>query len=153
MVSNLQLLYIHLRLVEIFGFSDNIPFAGITVVACVDLLQLPPVHQRAVYAEYHDVFQNLFHFWKLFKISELVEVMRQIGDSQLIDLLNKVRIASINEDDEQLLKARFIVSTDINYPSEALHIFAENKSAHSHNLDMLTRNESIQHCIQAIDEL
>ena len=56
MVSNLQLLYIHLRLVEIFGCSDNIPFAGITVVACGDLLQLPPVQQRAVYAEYPDVW-------------------------------------------------------------------------------------------------
>ena len=30
------------------------------------------------------------------KIAELVEVMRQKGDSQLIDLLNKVRIASLN---------------------------------------------------------
>ena len=94
MVSNLQLLYIHLRLVEIFGCSDNIPFAGITVVACGDLLQLPPVQQRAVYAEYPDVWQNLFHLWKLFKIAELVEVMRQKEDSQLIDLLNKVRMNS-----------------------------------------------------------
>ena len=93
-VSNLQLLYIHVRLVEIFGCSDNIPFAGITVVACGNLLQLPPVQQRAVYAEYHDVWQNLFHLRKLFKIADLVEVMRQKGDSQLIDLLNKVRIIS-----------------------------------------------------------
>ena len=63
------------------------------------------------------------------------------------------RIASLNETDEQLLKSRFVVSTDISYPSEALHTFAENKPAHSHNLDMLTRNEIIQHCIPAIDEL
>ena len=114
-------------LVEIFSFSDNIAFAGITVVACGDLLQLPPVQQRAVYAEYHDVWQNLFHLWKRFNIAELVEVIRQKGDSQLIDLLNKVRIALLNETDEQLLKSRFVVRTDINYPSEALHIFAENK--------------------------
>ena len=111
MVSNLQLLYIHLRLVEIFGCSENIPFAGITVVTCGDLLKLSPVQQRAVYSEYHDVWQNLFHLWKLFKIAELVEVMRQKGDSQLIDLLNKVRIASLNETDEQLLKSRFVVRT------------------------------------------
>ena len=60
---------------------------------------------------------------------------------------------SLNGTDEQLLKSRFVVSTDINYPSEALHIFAENKPTHSHNLDMLTKNESIQHCVPAIDEL
>ena len=68
-------------------------------------------------------------------------------------MLNKVRITSLNETDEQLLKSRFIVSIDINYPSEVLHAFAENKPTHSHHLDMLTKNESIQHCIPAIDEL
>ena len=47
MISNLQLLYTHFRLVEIFGCA-NISFSGITVIACVDLLQLPPVQQRAV---------------------------------------------------------------------------------------------------------
>ena len=45
-------------LVEIFGFSVNIPFAGITVVECGVLLQLPPIQQRAVDAEYRDVWQN-----------------------------------------------------------------------------------------------
>ena len=60
------------------------------------------------YAEYRDVWQNSFHLWKLFKIAELVEVMREKGDSQLIDLLNTV---TFNETDEQLLKSRFVVST------------------------------------------
>ena len=54
MVSNLQLLYIHLRLVEIFGCSDNVPFAGITIITVGDFYQLPPVQQRSVYAEYRD---------------------------------------------------------------------------------------------------
>ena len=135
MVSNLQLLYIHLRLVEIFGCSDNIPFAGISGVACCDSLQLVT-------------------YGKIYVISfKIAEVILQKGDSQLIGLLNKVRIASLNETDEQLLKSRFVVSADINYPSEALHIFAENKPSHSHNLYMLTRNESIPYCIPTIDEL
>ena len=51
MVSNLQLLYTHLRLVEILGCSDSIPFADITVIAYGDLF-------RAVYVEYHDVWKN-----------------------------------------------------------------------------------------------
>ena len=61
MVSNLQLLYIHLRLVEIFGYSDNVPFAGISVIAVGDFYQLPPVQQRTVYAEFRDAWQNLIH--------------------------------------------------------------------------------------------
>ena len=75
MVSNLTLLYIHLRLIEIFGCSDNVPFAGITVIAVGDFYQLPLVQQQTVYAEYKDAWQNLVHLWKLFKIAELCEVI------------------------------------------------------------------------------
>ena len=105
MVSNLQLLYIHLRLVEIFGVSDNVPFAGITVIAVGDFYQLPPVQQRTVYAEYKDEWQSLVHLWKHFNLAELHEIMRQRGDSDLIDLLNKVCTASLEECDETILKS------------------------------------------------
>ena len=127
MVSNLTLLYIHLRLVEIFGCSDNVPFAGITVIAVSDFYQLPPVQQRPVYAEYRDAWENLVHLWKLFKLAELHDIMQQRGDSDLIDLLNKVRTATLEECDENCLKSRFISQNDDNYPEDALHIFAENK--------------------------
>ena len=52
MVSNDLLLHIHLQLTEIFASKDNIPFAGIIVIAVGDFLQLPPVRARPVYAEY-----------------------------------------------------------------------------------------------------
>ena len=91
---------------EIFGCSENVPFAGITVIAVGDFCQLPPVQQRTVYAEYRDAWQNLVHLWKLFKLAELCEVMRQRGDSNLIDLLNKVRTASLEENDEIILRSR-----------------------------------------------
>ena len=48
MVYNLQLLYIHLRLVGFFGCGNDISFAGITVIAYGDLLQFPPVQQRTI---------------------------------------------------------------------------------------------------------
>ena len=154
MVSNLTLLYIHLRLVEIFGCSDNVPFAGITVIAVGDFYQLPPVQQRTVYAEYKDAWQNSFHLWKLFKIAELHEVMRQRGDSELIDLLSKVRTSSLEECEEDLLKSRFITKDADNYPSDALHIFAENKPCQEHNLHMLNENTGNSlHSIAAIDQL
>ena len=105
MVSNLLLLYIHMRLVEIFGCSDDVPFAGLTIIAVGDFYQLPPVQQRTVYADYADDWQNLVHLWKMFKIT----VMRQRGDSELIDLLNKVRTASLDEHDEF-----FVINLDFN---------------------------------------
>ena len=48
-------------------------------------------------------------------------------DDTFIDLLNNVRTASINDQDEKLLKSRFIQNNDIDYPTDVLHIFSENK--------------------------
>ena len=39
-----------------------------------------------------------------------------------MDLLNKVQVGNIDDDNEKLLKARFIHESDENYPKDALHI-------------------------------
>ena len=83
MVSNDLLLHIHFRLTEIFASKGNFPFAGITVFAVGDFLQLPPV-------EYKNTWHNLDSLRGLFKITELTEVMRQQGDNKFINLLNHV---------------------------------------------------------------
>ena len=152
MVSNLQLLHIHLRLIEVFGCNDTIPFAGLTIIAVGDFYQLPPVQQRTVYADYKDTWQNMIHIWKLFKIVELDEVMRQRGDSELIDLLNKVRTATLDENDESLLKSKFIDKNTAGYPIDALHIYAENSPCHEHNKNMLDALDNILYTVHAIDE-
>ena len=41
MVSNLLLLYIHQRLTEVFGCSEDLRFAGISVIVFGDFYQLP----------------------------------------------------------------------------------------------------------------
>ena len=59
MVSNNLLYYIHLRLNEIFGTTGTEPFAGLTILAVSDFLQLSPVGGRPVYVEYKNTWQNL----------------------------------------------------------------------------------------------
>ncbi|XP_057294661.1 uncharacterized protein LOC130623196 [Hydractinia symbiolongicarpus] len=125
MVSNKLLLHIHQRLTEIFGCSDDIPFAGISVIACGDLYQLPPIQARPIYTDYKDVLLNLSHCWKYFKIAELTEVMRQRGDQRLIELLNNIRVGNLETQHEDLLKSKFIFQNDPNYPEDAIYIFAE----------------------------
>ena len=81
---------------------------------------------------------NLVHLWKYFKIAELHEVKRQRGDSKLINLLNKVRVASLVRTDMRFIKIIHCISkTDANYPTNALHIFEENVPCHLHNQNML----------------
>ena len=121
MVSNKFLLNVHQRLVEIFGCSPHITFAGISVIACGDFYQLPPIQQRPAYAKF-DVILNICHCWRLFKIAELTEVMRERGDQELIMLLNNIRTGNITENDEKTLKLKFIEKSDHNYCKEAFHI-------------------------------
>ena len=87
MVSNILLLHIHQRLTEIFGTSEELPFAGLSLIAFGDLYQLPLINQRQIYSEYKDALLNISPLWRLFKITELKEVMRQKGDTVFIDLL------------------------------------------------------------------
>ena len=137
MVSNKLLLNVYQRLVEIFGCSPDIPFAGISVIACGYFYQLPSIQQRPVYAEFDDGMLNILHCWRLFEIAELTEVMRQIGDQTLLTLLNNIRTGNITENDEKILQSKFIEKSDHNYCKEAFHIWAENAPVEEHNKKML----------------
>ena len=68
----------------------------------------------------------------MFKNVELTEVLRQTNNL-FINLFNKVRIANIDDDVENLLKERFIFESDENYPKDALHMNAENEPARKRN--------------------
>ena len=153
MVSNKTMLHIHQRLVEIFGRSPDIPFAGISVIFSGDFFQLPPIKAYPIYAPYElSSWENLIHKWKLFKLAELDIVMRQKGDNNFIDLLNKARIAELDEECERILLSRFISKEDPDYPINALHIFAENKPVLRHNTQMLSFSNNPFFSINAIDE-
>ena len=67
-------------------------------------------------------------------------------------VLNKVRIAELDEECERILLSRFISKEDPNYPINALHIFAENKPVLRHNTQMLSFNNNSFFSINAIDE-
>ena len=152
MVSNLLLLHINQRLIEIFGCPDNVPFAGITIIACGDFYQLPPVQTRPIYAEYKDPMLNISPLWsEYFKLAELTEVMRQKGDDIFIDILNKVRIAKLDENAKTFLQSKFIKEDDPRYPKQAIHIWAENSHANTRNLEMLDATDSPLFAIPALD--
>ena len=90
-------------------------FAGLSVMAVADLLQLPPVRGKPIFSQFSDK-DSMKHLlglklWHLFKYAELTEVVRQ-NDKLFIDLLHKVRIGNINDDVENLLRARFISESD-----------------------------------------
>ena len=142
MVSDKLFKDIHLRLCEVAGVSTQIPFAGKTVLAVGDFYQLPPVMGKPVYCASGFV-ETVLKLWDSFKIAELTEVMRQQGEDVniFVDLLNNVRVANLTDENEKLLRSRFISKHCPNYPIAALHLFAENKPVLEHNQVMLEQLE------------
>ena len=91
------------------------------------------------------------YLWEIFQFAELTEVMRQRGDNLLIHILNKIRVGSIDESVDAILKERFISQNHPSFPTDALHFFAEKKPSIDHNESMLNKLQSTFLSIKAID--
>ena len=116
MVGNTTLLHVHQRLKEIFGTPSSLLFAGMSIIVVGDLCQLPPIRKRFIFDEYKNDLLNLIHPWKVFKMIELTQIMRQKDDQSFVQLLNRVRTATQTEDDINIIKSRCITPDDPNYP-------------------------------------
>ena len=130
------------RLQEIFGCKTE-PFAGLPVIVCGDLYQLPPVNGTPIFNSKSSVIgiltQNL---WKMFRMVELTEVMRQREDFEFIQILNKIREGNCDEEVETILKSRLFSQPSDQFPKNALNVFAENAPANEHSQMMLDEVES-----------
>ena len=152
MVGNTTLLHIHQRLKEIFGCSSAKLFAGISIIAVGDLYQLPPIKKKAVSDNFKIEAHNLCHPWSVFKMIELTEIMRQKNDKAFTELLNRIRTASHTEDDIKVIQSRCIDPSDPNYPSDTLHIWAENASVDEHNERKLETIQTQLYILKAKDQ-
>ena len=52
--------------------------------------------------------------------------MRQQGDYEFISFLNKIRVGSVDDQVEKLLKSGFVAKDDLFYPKHVAHMFTEN---------------------------
>ena len=141
MVSRDLFYQIHARLVEIFLCTVTIAFAELAVALLDDFLHLLPVRCKPIYAcvDEIDKIDRLLslNFRHIFQLADLTEVMRQKGDAEFINLLNKIRIGDIDADVQQKLKARFVNETADKYPQNAVHFFVENYPTVVHNKKIL----------------
>ena len=144
------------RLGVIFMMIPEKAFSGLSVMAVADLIQLPAVGGKPIYSQYpdEDSMKHLLglKLWHLFKYLELTEVLRE-NDKFFIDLLNKVRIGNIDDDVENLLKARFICESDENYPKDALDMYAENEPSMQRNEAVLKELSGELYIIEGNDKI
>ena len=73
---------------------------------------------------------------------ELTEIMRQQDDRSFTDILNRVRIGNLTENDKEQLLKRRTEKSDENYPCDVLHIWAEKKPVAEYNQQMLMSLDS-----------
>ena len=126
MISNVMLLYISMRLSEIFKGqpNGNLPFGGRCVILFGDLLQLQPVQAAHPFVEVSGqqvqkltggvpFAQNL---WRLFEYAELNINQRQKSSSgqghEWKELLSRLRVGGMTADDVKLLSSRLIELSD-----------------------------------------
>ena len=152
MVSNITLVHIHQRLLEIFGFSSSQLFAGLSVIAVGDLYQLPPINRKPVFSEYKTKTRNLYHPWQVFTMIELTEIMRQKDDQHFAELLNRFRTGSQTNKDLNCINSRLISPSADNYPVDALHIWTENVPVNEYNNKRLEQLSSPLFILKANDQ-
>ncbi|XP_067206958.1 uncharacterized protein [Linepithema humile] len=127
MISNLTLMYIHLRLSEIFDSSDcdDSWFGKRHILLFGDLLQLPPVHEDSVFKDlsnekvnkYIGCLQTVNLWTTLFDYDELTINMRQQEDESYRELLSRIRIGLLTKSDYEILKNRKISFTEDSFES------------------------------------
>ncbi|KAL5271400.1 hypothetical protein ACHWQZ_G001890 [Mnemiopsis leidyi] len=125
MVSNAMLMFINLRLQEVFGDSQF--FGGKCVIAFGDLLQLPPVKGQPVFEELAAKdLQKLtgglslsLNLWRHFQFDELRINQRQAGteNSSWSEVLGRIRIGTQTPSDIELIKSRLLQLPLVDPPS------------------------------------
>ena len=134
MVSSKLFYQVHTRMNEIFCPGQDFPFGGKCVIVSGDLYQLPPVHAQPVFIfNKTETMEGFIHsdLWRKFRLAEIDQVMSQ-DDEMFINLLNKIRVGQIDQNEEHVIKSRFIDKDDTSYSSNVLHIFAENAPVKRH---------------------
>ena len=94
--------------------GNNKVFGGVQVVMFGDLLQLSPIVNqnlegdvmRSIYPDGSYFFNSQVFYQSNFQINELTKIFRQ-SDKSFIDLLNKFRIAKVNDQDLADINQRY----------------------------------------------
>ncbi|MBO0594130.1 AAA family ATPase [Nesterenkonia sp. E16_7] len=128
---------------ERFGPRPGERFGGVQVVLVGDLFQLPPVVVEAEEHYFSEVYDSPFFFSARsyeehrFPVVELTTVFRQVGDTQLVDILNSVRNGSLGDYERQVLNQRVNPSFDPPLDEYWLTLTTTNRIATARNKAML----------------
>lgn len=150
MVSNLTLLYIHLRLQEIYNSftTEDGWFGGQNILVFGDLLQLSPVNSECPFvtlkaaniSKYHNSLVADTNLWAdLFSYDELTINVRQQSDMQYADILSRIRMGFVTRNDEEAIRGRQITfqPNSDNYTDRLKEVITSYQSLPANSLCLL----------------
>ena len=79
--------------------NNQLPFGGIAILVIGDFFQLPPVKQASIFERL-----VLNDPWFDFQLHELTEIVRQNGDPEFAELLNRMREGNETQEDIHVIK-------------------------------------------------
>ena len=153
MVGNRTLNFINTRLQQLMGTKEV--FGGLSVIAVGDLYQLKPVGDKLISLDLEKGASSLGrNLWKeLFTMYELVDIMRQKDDLAFAQLLNRLRLNEMTEEDKQKLQTRVFDRDTGDNPKDAVHLFAENFYVNKHNDNILSQLPGVKVVISCHDSV
>jgi ATP-dependent exoDNAse (exonuclease V) alpha subunit len=120
------------KLLRAFRNKETEPFGGLQVLLIGDAFQLPPIAQNDQWGLLRNYYDTPFFFSSLVLKKyppyyiELKKIYRQ-RDQKFIDLLNRVRINKVTQEDIELLNSRFIPSVFKDDNTEYITIATHNR--------------------------
>ena len=149
-----DLLYqLNLRLQEITLKKEL--FGGCGIFFFGDLLQLPAVKAASVFAKpWNKEFQTDYDMgpiWWEFDSINLVTNHRQGSDKHYADILNRMRIGELTDEDLKTLQTRVFSENHPDLPKNALNIRCTNKEVKKINEEKLKENPNPEIAIKAIN--
>ena len=126
MVGNMTLSFIDTRLQQLTG--SKAAFCGLSIIAVGDLYQLKPVGDFLICLDLKEGASSLaINLWKeLFTMYKLVDIMKQKDDLAFAQLLNRLRLNEMTEEDKQKLQTRVFDLDTGDYLKDDVHLFARN---------------------------
>ncbi len=153
--------YIHGRLKQVKQVlqSSHAPFGNTSVLSVGDFFQLSPIRKQMVCKKSYD---STDYLWGIFVLYQLDEIIRQKGDTNFSEILNRLRvrvrdgknIQPLQKQDEEFLRSREIEYNpeDPDYPCDVYHLFPTWKNVNKHNDLMLKKVCTEVRKITAVDK-
>ena len=141
------------RLRQIMGTTK--PFGGLHVIAIGDFFQMAPVKDSYIFKDEPSRYGPLaVNLWKdYFHIYSLLEIMRQRGQKQFCQILNRLRVGELTNNDQQILNKCKVEKHDLQYVATARHFFPLRETCRKHNEQLYESASSQKLLIHCVDNV